>query len=132
MIGNECGSNPALIAVVLGVLTGTGILYNWFVAWLQRKGYDEGYTALLVAVGVMFTLAGASCLVGIQAIIIITWCFVASGTPMILGDVWRYVRSREDVAKLINNAKGAITNDPKTTAGKRGAGDGEPGGRKHQ
>lgn len=47
-----------MVAGVYGALFVVGFLYNALVGWLERRGYDEGYTAVLVVVGVLITLAG--------------------------------------------------------------------------
>jgi hypothetical protein len=90
MIGTHSG---AILAVFLGLLL-FGIGYNAFVAWAERKGYTEGYLSLVVAFGVAVTLAGVAVL-NIEAALIALLCFVASGTPMIAGSIWRYLQKRE-------------------------------------
>ncbi len=88
------------LATVLAGLLLFGIGYNRFVTWLERQGHDRGYTALLVVGGVLVTLAGAIPITGWWTIMVITLCFVASGTPMIVGSIWRHIqaRAREDEA----------------------------------
>ncbi len=91
------------VAIVLIVLFITSIGYNAIVAWLEKKGYDEGYTAILVVIGVGWTLAGAAIL-DWKHTLLITACFISSGTPMIIGSWWRHVqkrrKSRDDLAKV--------------------------------
>lgn len=92
-----------MILAVFGMLFLFGILYNQLVAWLERKGYHEGYVAFLVAGGVLVTLAGVS-LISWQASLLVLGAFCASGLPMILGSVYRHVRRREhDLLRAIRD-----------------------------
>ena len=99
MIGTQSGAIPAnmplvAVAVVLGLLFLFGAAYNLLVAWLEHKGYDEGYTSLLVVGGVLVTLAASALLVGWYNALLVLLCFAASGLPMILGSLARYARAR--------------------------------------
>lgn len=94
------------LAWVLAGLFLFGVGYNWFVAWLERDGRDRGYTAILVVAGVAITVIGFGHLAGTEAAIAIFYCFSASGTPMIVGSIWRHVsqRAREE-KQLLDCAK---------------------------
>lgn len=81
--------------VVLGTLFGFGIAYNYFVSRLNRRGWSEGYTAMLVVVGVSITVIGSIAMIGMTNALYMLAAFVASGLPMIAGDVLRHVRKRE-------------------------------------
>lgn len=81
-----------LIIAVCSALTTFGIGYNTLVGWLERKAPGHGYTAFLVVGGVLVTLAGATFIIGWQAVLLVGLCFVASGLPMIAGSIWRYIR----------------------------------------
>jgi len=70
-----------------------GGLYNALVGWLERRGYDEGYTAILVVVGVMITLAGIVVL-DWGAAMLVLGAFASSGFWMVMGSWWRHVRAR--------------------------------------
>jgi NADH:ubiquinone oxidoreductase subunit 3 (subunit A) len=97
------GSNLFLIYLVLFVF---GVEYNELVAWLERQGYDRGYTALLVVGGVLVTLLGVSALIGFEAAAIVLGSFVASGMPMIVGSMQREARKRkEDEDRAYDQAK---------------------------
>lgn len=72
-----------------------GVAYNAFVSWLERQGYDRGYTAILVVVGTLVTVVGAGLRLGTRSVAWILTCFAASGTPMIAGSIWRYVAQRQ-------------------------------------
>jgi hypothetical protein len=97
------GSNLFLMYLVLFVF---GVGYNELVAWLERQGYDRGYTALLVVGGVLVTLLGVAVLIGFEAAAIVFGSFVASGMPMIVGSMQREARKRkEDEDRAYDQAK---------------------------
>lgn len=96
----EIGADFGVISAVLMGLFLFGIGYNSLVAWLERKGYTEGYLSLIVAFGVAVTLAGVAIL-SIQAALITLGAFIASGTPMIIGSIVRYLRKREEMKRSI-------------------------------
>ncbi len=56
----------------------------------DRAGWLEPYTALTVVAGVLYTLIGVG-MVDRKAAVKTFWAFVFSGTPMIIGDVERYL-----------------------------------------
>lgn len=72
-----------------------GVVYNQAVAWLEARGYDRGYMAFVVAAGVAITIGGWYCLTHeLDGLLLLFGCFAASGSPMILGSVYRYVFRR--------------------------------------
>lgn len=79
------------LALVMIILFSGSILYNEWVAKVNTvSNGDHPLAAAEVSVGVLYTLFGAwlvdgSCL----NVWTILWCFVASGSPMIFGDVFR-------------------------------------------
>lgn len=94
------GRDSGMILAVFGALVVFGIGYNAFVAWAERKGYTEGYLSLVVALGVAVTLAGIAVL-NIEAALLALGAFAASGTPMIIGSIWRYLRRRAEAHKAM-------------------------------
>ena len=82
------------LAAMMGLLFVFGWGYNSLVEWVESKGYNQGYTSLLVVLGVAVTLLGALPLVGIEAVVLMVCLFVASGLPMVIGSVVRYARER--------------------------------------
>lgn len=89
--------------VVLAVFFGLmlfGIGYNALVAWMERKGYTEGYLSLIVAFGVFATLCGVAVL-SIPAALLALGAFGASGTPMIIGSIARYLKKRDEAKKAM-------------------------------
>jgi len=94
MIGVDSGQ---ILGVLIALLL-FGVYFNQFVAWLERKRYTEGFLSLIVATGVGGTLIGLAIL-SIEAAALALACFAASGTPMIVGSIVRYVRAREAAQK---------------------------------
>jgi len=86
-------------AVLLALIL-FGIGYNSFVTYLERRGYTEGYTSLLVAAGVFVTLCGVAIL-SIPAALLTLAAFIASGTPMIVGSIVRYLQKREKMKRAM-------------------------------
>lgn len=85
------------LGVVVGVLCALALFgsgYNRLVAEAERRGWAEGFVSLLVAVGTLGTLVGLA-VVCWPAALLALGCFAASGTPMMVGSIWRYVRRRE-------------------------------------
>lgn len=83
-----------LVAVVFG-LTAFGYGYNRWVAGVVKQGQDRGYLSLIVALGVGVTVLGFGLAVwSLWAGLVLLVCFVASGLPMIVGSVSRYMRER--------------------------------------
>jgi len=69
--------------------------YNALVAWLERKGYHDGYVSLMVVGGVVSTVLAATWLIGIEAALILGGAFVSSGAPMIIGSIARHIAQRD-------------------------------------
>ena len=82
-----------MIAGVYGALFVFGFAYNALVTWLEKRDYDEGYTAILVVVGVLITLIGVAVLDSGAALLVLG-AFAASGFWMVVGSWWRYVQAR--------------------------------------
>lgn len=99
---NEIGSISGLVAAAIGLLL-FGIAYNWLVAWLEGRGYDEGYTALLVVAGNGATLIIVA-LVDWRAAVLALGAFACSGLPMIVGSWWRHVRARRHAQDLLRQS----------------------------
>lgn len=93
------------VSVVIGALFVAGFFYNLLVAWLERKHYDEGYTAILVIGGVAITLVGIG-LLSIEVAGLMFGAFSASGFWMVIGSMWRHARKRERAQQaIIDEAK---------------------------
>jgi hypothetical protein len=90
---SEIGLDSGFIPVAIGLLV-FGTIYNLVVAWMERNGYDEGYTAIMVVVGVLVTLGGLA-MVDWRAAALTVVAFACSGTPMVLGSWWRHAQARK-------------------------------------
>lgn len=87
------------------VLLAFGMVYNALVARLGRKYGNHGYTAWLVVVGVGCTLVGALPQIGLRNGLHLVAAFVASGSPMIVGDVLRHLQGESEVARLMEEIR---------------------------
>lgn len=83
-----------------------GVLFNRLVQQLGRKYGDHGYTAWLVVIGVGFTIIGVLPQIGLRNGLQLLLAFVASGSPMIAGDVLRHLRDESDIARLMEEIAG--------------------------
>lgn len=92
--GSSYGIDLGAIAVTAVGLLAFGTAYNWLVLQLGRRGYDDGYTWLLVVIGVAVTAVAAGFTIGWGAVLLLGVYFAASGLPMALGDIYRHVRAR--------------------------------------
>jgi hypothetical protein len=92
--GNYFGVDLGVVAVTAVTLLAFGAAYNWLVGQLTRRGHTDGYTWLLVVVGVLVTIVAAGFTIGWAAVILLGIYFVASGLPMAAGDIWRHVAAR--------------------------------------
>ena len=80
------------IFIALGLF---GVAYNRLIAWMEREGHTTGYLAFLVAFGVAVTGVGWGLITRRWGdVLLLCGCFVASGTPMIIGSMARYMRAR--------------------------------------
>lgn len=94
MIGEQFGVNLGTLAAVYLALLLFGIVFNWTTEWAEKKGYTQGYLSLFVMVGVGVTVLSTAIISPVFALITLG-AFIASGTPMIVGSIWRHVRERE-------------------------------------
>jgi len=78
-----------------------GVAYNLLVTRLNRCGDTEPYTAILVVGGVLITLAFTALFIPRRAALITVAFFIATGAPMMIGDIVRYMRKRERGRKLL-------------------------------
>lgn len=94
------GQTAGQLGVVYGALFLFGFLYNLIVAYLERRGYDEGYVSLLVVAGVAVTLGGVA-LLDWRAAALTLGAFACSGFWMVVGSWWRHVRARRRAQDLL-------------------------------
>jgi hypothetical protein len=81
--------------VLLLVLMAFGIGYNAMIARAERRHYLEGFTSLAVAAGVGFTLIIVA-IYDWRAAVTVLIGFAASGVPMIVGSIMRYIKLRNE------------------------------------
>ena len=91
-MGGSFALDGKLLTVVLGFLFMFGWGFHYFVNSLGKR--KEGYLALFVVAGVLVTLGGAA-LINWQAAALVLACFFASGTPMIVGEVFQTIWKRD-------------------------------------
>lgn len=94
MIGILTGMHSGTLAALYLALVLFGIGFNALTALAERKGYMHGYTSLFVALGVAVTV-GATAVISLAFALVTAVAFIASGTPMIVGSIWRHVQERE-------------------------------------
>lgn len=81
--------------VIGGALIIFGLAYDRAVTELEKRpGGHEGFTSLLVVAGVAVTVLMLWPLLGSKAVATLAFGFAASGAPMIVGSVARYMRAR--------------------------------------
>jgi hypothetical protein len=83
-----------MLVIILGLFV-FGMGFDRFVNYLANQpGGHEGFTSLLVVVGVAITVIMLWPLIGAEAICYLAVGFAASGVPMVYGSVRRYMRQR--------------------------------------
>lgn len=100
------GLSAAIDWRLIGVTLMGLFMFGWaFNALVNGLGdLKEGYTSLLVVGGVLITLLGVA-LISWQCALLTLAMFAASGTPMIIGEVIRSVRRREEVLKALREGR---------------------------
>ena len=98
------GAYFGLISGIFIALFAFGVAFNMLTSYMSRKGLSEGYTWLLVVIGVLVTVLAAGLVIGWESSGILILFFVASGTPMALGDIYRYVKARQGFQEYAGNA----------------------------
>lgn len=102
---------------VVVILFGISLLYDRGVIRRgDRAGWLEPYTAFTVVAGVLYTLAGVWA-VDRKAAVLTFWAFVASGTPMILGDLERYLERVRNGERVLVNLEAKYANGNGGSAG---------------
>lgn len=94
MIGETFGQNLGVIAAVYLALVLFGIGFNYLTAHAEKTGYIHGYSSIFVTAGVLVTLAGLAVFNVLFALLALG-AFAASGTPMVIGSIARYMDERK-------------------------------------
>lgn len=80
---------------VLALMFLSGILYNGLTVYVQQQlPRVHGITAWLVVGGVAIALVGLLLLTDLQTFLLALAVFMAIGSPMIWGSMWRYLKGR--------------------------------------
>jgi hypothetical protein len=109
LIGNQPGTIGALLLIALLF----GILYAILIHHLRKADRLDGYAAFAVVGGVSSTIGLAAFAIGWVAAAIILAFFVATGLPMIIGDIYHYTNQRRDRSQeLVNIMRGDNGNRP--------------------
>jgi hypothetical protein len=88
MTMNEPGFVVRLAAAIVADAA-FGVIFNRWIAQHQSRN-DGIYTAFYVAGGVLFTVATAVLLIGVEQALLVLVLFAASGLPMIIGSMQRH------------------------------------------
>lgn len=107
MIWLKFGANPALFWLIATLLVVWGVFFNAVTAYSERKRWTEGYLSLYVMAGVAGTLVGVA-FIDLGAALLCAAGFICTGTPMIVGSVWRHMRRREDEQRAARREAYAI------------------------
>ena len=94
MNGEALGLDAGTILAVYMALLLFGIGFNILTAWAERRGYTRGYLAMFVVAGVAVTV-GLMAIVHLVFALLMAGAFICSGTPMIIGSMWRHMREDE-------------------------------------
>lgn len=88
-----------LLAVYAGLIA-FGFAYNHLIALAARRGWIEGYAALVVIVGILVIL-GALALVDGASALVALGAFAAAGAPIAAGSIWRHLQAREKAQRSL-------------------------------
>ena len=97
MTGAEIAIDWRLLGSVLFGLFMFGLMFNGLVDWLGER--KEGYVSLMVVGGVLVTLGGIA-FISWPAAILGLAAFVASGLPMVIGEIVRTIKKREMTLRI--------------------------------
>jgi hypothetical protein len=96
--------NERVWAVLAGLAL-FGILYDELVEYLERYGHDRGYLGFIVSFGVAVTCLGWALITADwTGLLLLIGAFAASGTPMILGSIRRYLHERFEAEQRLRQA----------------------------
>lgn len=98
----KTGNEMVWLVIILGGLQ-FGVLYNFFVNWLEKQDAMQGATSIIVAGGVAITLALSIPIIGFTNALSVLLIFVATGIPMIVGDWIRFVKKRRHDSEFLKN-----------------------------
>lgn len=100
-------------AAVFVALVLFGVWYNGWVAERERRGHDQGYMGLIVALGVAATIVGWMIIVwDLWAMMYLVAAFAASGAPMIYGSIKRFIQRREHELEELKSQRRRALDEP--------------------
>ncbi len=99
----------SILAVYL-VLLVLGVIYDQLIDWMMKRKYLEGYKFLAAGLGVLITVGMTAFFIGMYALLVLG-AFVAIGMPLAGGEIWRYIRARENEQKAIRDSLIGIPNE---------------------
>jgi len=127
----DFGTNWAVVGLVIAALALISVPFNRLTAWLDHEYPGHPFTAGLVIVGTLYTLAGLAILNPLAAVLALA-CFAGSGAPMAIGAADRFLetlkRWRTGVATAAHRQAEALDADrtarmaePSTTCAQPGS-----------
>lgn len=99
-MGIEMAADWRLIGAVFFGLFCFGCGYAALTAWIGDR--KQGYTSLMVVGGVLVTLLGVA-LVSWPSALLTAGAFIASGTPMIVGEIVTYKRREAEALRRMKD-----------------------------
>ncbi len=96
---NQIGKELAMACLCLLLF---GVAYNLVVEYFQKR--TQRYTAELVVIGVLVTLAVSGFIIGWNSVLVILTLFTASGLPMVVGSWIRTAKDEEAAKKITQDA----------------------------
>lgn len=84
----------SITLVLMGLLI-FGLAFNAWINHLEKDGIIEGRRSIMVVAGVFGTLVGSVFVIGFVPAVLVGLCFVASGIPMIWGEIVRYEKRKQ-------------------------------------
>lgn len=88
------GLDSGAIAVTAVLLFLFGLGFNQLIAYLHRRGLNDGFVWLEVVVGDTAVIVAAGFTLGWGASLLLFIYFAAAGFWLAAGDIWRHVQAR--------------------------------------
>ena len=82
------------VVACIGGLFAFGVVYDRVSHWALNQKWGESKSSLFVVVGVAVTVTAMAPLIGWRAVRWLFWGFLASGIPMVFGQLHRHHRNQ--------------------------------------
>lgn len=109
-------------ALLPAALLAFGWWYNGVVARLEKTNKERGFLAVLVCIGSAVTVAVITPIIGVGNALWVFAAFAASGLPMTLGSISRYIEERhiseQQIREMARMGKEVSNNDATTQGGR--------------